>query len=95
MGSKEYVIEKMKAIGLRAATELQKEAPGMDGTQLVDREHDIPGFDPDKHQYLDWEAGQAVSDAGQVWQLVQPYDSTIYKDPPAQMRAQWGLCHTM
>lgn len=94
MGSKDYVIEKMKAIGLRAAEELQKEAPGMDGTQLIGREGDIPDFDPDKHQYLDWKTGTCTRDGGQVWKLLQPYDSTIYKDPPAQMRAQWGLCHT-
>lgn len=94
MESKEYVLEKMRDIGLRAAEAFQVEAPELDGTAIIDRENDIPDFNPDKHQYLNWKAGQAVRDDGQVWKLIQPYDSTIYKDPPAQMRAQWSLCHT-
>lgn len=92
--SKEFVLDKMRDVGLRAAEDLQAEASYMDGTQLIDYENDIPDFNPDKHQYLNWTVGQAVRDDGQVWKLIQPYDSTIYKDPPAQMRAQWGLMHT-
>lgn len=94
MESKEYVLDKMKEVGLRAAENLQAAAPDMDGTALIDREGDIPDFDPNKHQYLNWTAGQAVRDDGQVWKLLQPYDSSIYKDPPGEMRAQWGLMHT-
>ena len=94
MESKEYVLDKMKEVGLRAAEDLQAAAPDMDGAALIDREGDIPDFDPNKHQYLNWAAGQAVRDDGQVWKLLQPYDSTIYKDPPGEMRAQWGLMHT-
>lgn len=94
MESKEYVLEKMQDMGLRAAEDLQEKAPEMDGTALIDREDDIPDFNPDKHQYLNWAAKSCVRDDNQVWQLLQPYDSTIYKDPPGKMRAQWGLCHT-
>lgn len=94
MESKEYVLDKMKEVGLRAAEDLQAKAPEMDGTQLIDQENDIPDFDPDKHQYLNWTAGQAVRDDGQAWKLLQPYDSTVYKDHPNDMRAQWGLMHT-
>ena len=94
MEPKEYVLDKMKEVSLRAAEDLQAAAPDMDGTALIDREGDIPDFDPDKHQYLNWTAGQAVRDDGQVWKLLQPYDSTVYKDHPNDMRAQWGLMHT-
>lgn len=94
MEAKEYVLDKMKEVGLRAAEDLQAKAPEMDGTQLIDQENDIPDFDPDKHQYLNWTAGQAVRDDGQVWKLLQPYDSSIYKGHPNDMRAQWGLMHT-
>lgn len=94
MESKEYVLDKMRDVGLRSAENLQENAPDMNGTQLIDREGDIPDFDPDKHQYLNWAIGTCVRDDGQVWQLVQPYDSTVYKDPPGEMRAQWSLCHT-
>lgn len=94
MESKAYVLDKMRDIGLRAAEDLQEKAPDMDGTAIIDREADIPDWNPDKHQYLNWKAGGVVRDDGQVWQLIQPYDSTIYKDHPKDMRAQWGLCHT-
>lgn len=94
MESKTYVLEKMKEVGLRAAESLQKAAPELDGTAIIDREADIPDFNPDKHQYLNWTIGTCVRDGGQVWQLIQPYDSIIYKDHPKDMRAQWGLCHT-
>lgn len=93
MENKEYVLDTMQEIGLKAAETLQAAAPGMDGTQLIDREGSIPNFAPEK-QYLNWAAGTCVRDGGQVWQLIQPYDSTIYKDPPAKLRAHWGLCHT-
>lgn len=94
MDSKTYVLDKMREVGLRAAEKLQSQAPDIDGTQLIDREGDIPDFDPDKHQYLNWPTGSAVRSEDQVWKLIQPYDSTVYKDPPSQMRAQWGLMHT-
>lgn len=94
MEIKEYVLSKMRDIGLQAAEVLQAKAPEMDGTATINWEDDIPDFNPDKHQYLNWTKGQCVRDSGQVWQLLQPYDSTIYKDRPNDMRAQWSLCHT-
>lgn len=93
MEAKEYVLDKMRAIGLQAAESFQAAAPELDGTEIIDREDDIPDFDPAK-QYLNWAVGSCVRDDGQVWKLIQPYDSNIYKEPPGEMRAQWGLCHT-
>lgn len=94
MESKEYVLEKMRDIGLQAAEAFQTEASELDETAIIDRENDIPDFNPDKHQYLNWTVGSCVRDDGQVWQLIQPYDSNTYKDHPNDMRAQWSLCHT-
>lgn len=94
MEPKEYVLDKMRDIGLAAAEAFQAAAPDLDGTAVIDREDDIPDFDPDKHQYLNWPTGSCVRDAGQVWRLIQPYDSDTYKDHPNNMRAQWSLCHT-
>ena len=94
MESKEYVLSKMKEVGLNSAVEFQKQAPELDGTQIIDRENSIPDFNPDVHQYLNWAKGECVRDNGQVWQLLQPYDSTTYKDHPENLRAQWSLCHT-
>lgn len=93
MGSKAFVLENMREIGLEAAAKLQKEATNLTGTEIIDRESYIPDFDASK-QYLNWLTGMTVRDDGQVWQLLQPYDSTVYTDKPANLRAQWGLCHT-
>ncbi len=93
MESKTFVLEKMKEIGLKAATALQEQAPDLTETQIIDREADIPEFDP-AAQYLNWTAKSVVRDNNQVWSLLQPYDSTVYTDHPENLRAQWGLCHT-
>ena len=82
MESKEYVLNKMKEVGLNSAVEFQKQAPELDGTQIIDRENSIPDFNPDVHQYLNWVKGECVRDNNQVWQLLQPYDSSTYKDHP-------------
>ena len=92
--NKTLVLETMKQFGIQAVNALEADAPKMDGTQLVDQEQYIPDFDPDIHQYLNWTIGQAVRDEGQVWKLIQPYDSNIYKDHPNNLRAHWGLMHT-
>ena len=94
MESKEYVLNKMREVGLNSATLFQEKAPEMDGTQIIDKEDSIPDFNPELHQYLNWLKGQCVRDNGQVWQLLQPYDSTTYKDHSENLRAQWSLCHT-
>ena len=94
MENKEYVLNKMREVGLNAATSFQEQAPDLDGTAIIDKEDSIPDFNPELHQYLNWAKGQVVKDNGQVWQLLQPYDSTVYKDHPENLRAQWSLCHT-
>lgn len=93
MENKTLVLEKMKEIGFQAATKLQEQASSLTETEIIERETDIPEFNPEK-QYLNWKVGSVVSDDGQVWKLLQPYDSTIYTDKPKNLRAQWGLCHT-
>ena len=94
MDSRAFVLDNMRIIGLQSAEKLQQAAPDLDGTAIIDNEGYVPDFDPNRHQYLDWVAGEVVRDNGQVWQLIQPYNSAIYKDRPENMRAQWGLCHT-
>ncbi len=91
MDYKEYVLDKMREVGLNSATLFQEQAPDLDGTAIIDREDDIPDFNPDLHQYLNWAKGECVRDNGQVWQLLQPYDSSVYKDHPENLRAQWSF----
>lgn len=93
MDNKKFVLDHMKNIGLQSANKLQAEAPTLDGAAIISQEDYIPDFDPSK-QYLNWTIGTVVKDNGQVWKLIQPYDSNTYKDKPENMRAQWGLCHT-
>lgn len=93
MESKTFVLEKMKAIGLQAATALQEQALDLTGTQIIDREADIPEFDP-AVQYLNWTAKSVVRDNNQVWSLLQPYDSITHTERPENARDRWGLCHT-
>lgn len=94
MENKEYVLNKMREVGLNSAVEFQKQAPELNGTEIIDRENSIPDFNPELHQYLNWAKGECVRDNGQVWQLLQPYDSNTYKEHPENLRAQWSLCHT-
>ena len=98
MESKQFVLESMRNIGVQAVNKLQAEAPELDGTAIIDREDYVPDFANNEglpaKQYLNWKAGEVVKNNRQVWQLIQPYNSEIYKDRPENMRAQWGLCHT-
>lgn len=46
MENKEYVLDKMREVGLNSATLFQKQAPELDGTQIIDKEDSIPDFNP-------------------------------------------------
>ena len=85
--------EAMYQAGRAAALELQKVAPMMTGTEIIDREQDVPAFDPQK-DYTNWDPGSPVSDEGQVWTLIQPHNAAEYQGRPSTLRALWGLCHT-
>ena len=82
-----------RSAGLRAAIAIQAEASRLDGTALIEKESDIPDFDPDK-QYLNWPSGSVVCDDNQVWTLIQPYDSVTNRQRPGEARDRWGLAHT-
>lgn len=94
MDSKGFVLDSMRNLGRQEVEKLQSEAPSLDGTAIIEKEAYVPDFDPDQQQFLDWKAGTVVRDNEQVWQLIQPYDSSTYKDRPENLRALWGLCHT-
>lgn len=83
----------MRSLGRRDARELRAEAKELDGTAIIDREVSVPDFDQQKN-YTSWPAGAPVVDGGQVWTLLQPYNAAHHPGRPAELRAQWGLCHT-
>ena len=83
----------MYAAGRANALELRTAASGLTGTQIIDRELDVPVFSPDK-DYTGCPVGTPVADQGQVWTLIQPHNASHYQGRPSTLRALWGLCHT-
>lgn len=83
----------MYKAGREAALSLEKEAKDLTGTQIIDRELDVPDYDP-KKDYTNTPVGAPVADEGQVWTLIQPHNAAEYQGRPSTLRALWGLCHT-
>ena len=82
-----------RSLGRADALRLREEAVSLTGTQIIDREHSAPAFDPQK-DYSTWPAGAPVTDEGQVWLLIQPHNAAHYAGRPSTLRALWGLAHT-
>lgn len=87
------MIEVFRSLGRADALALRAEAATLTGTQIIEREHSAPAFDPAK-DYSDFPAGSPVTDGGQVWLLIQPHNAAHYAGRPAELRALWGLAHT-
>lgn len=85
--------EVFRSLGRADALKLREEAHSLTGTQIIDREHSVPLFDPQK-DYSTWPAGSPVADEGQVWTLLQPHNAAHYAGRPPTLRALWGLAHT-
>ena len=82
-----------RSLGRADALKLREEAASLTGTQIIDREHSAPAFDG-KKDYSTFPVGAPVTDEGQVWLLIQPYNAAHYAGRPSTLRALWGLCHT-
>lgn len=82
-----------RSLGRSDALKLREEAHDLTGTQIIDREHSIPAFDG-KKDYSAYPVGAPVTDEGQVWILLQPYNAAYYAGRPSTLRALWGLVHT-
>lgn len=91
--TKEQSLALFRQQGAADALDLRARAPEMDGTGIIDEEEKIPAFDS-KKDYSGWMAGSPVTDEGQVWVLIQPYNASHYEGRPGTLRALWGLCHT-
>lgn len=88
------MIEAFRSLGRADALALRNEAASLTGTQIIDREHAVPAFDPQR-DYSGYPVGAPVADEGQVWLLILPHDAAHYPDArPATNRACWGLAHT-
>ena len=87
------VTDIFRSLGHADALKLRQEAASLTGTEIIDREHSAPAFDPGK-DYSAFPVGAPVTDEEQVWTLIQPYNATNYVGRPSTLRALWGLVHT-
>lgn len=93
MNNKDLILDMMRRNGAADAAALRAEAAELDGTAIIAREGAAPDFVEGK-DYSTWPHGAPVADGGQIWTLLQPYDSGAHPGRPAELRALWGLCHT-
>lgn len=93
MDSKTLVLEVLRDLGKRQASELRTGAADMSGTEIIALERAVPAWDK-QQDYSAWPAGAPVTDEGQVWLLIQPHNAANYEGRPATLRALWGLAHT-
>ena len=82
-----------RSLGRSDALKLRAESATLSETEIVDLEHCVPAFDPQR-DYTDWPVGAPVTDEGQVWLLLQPHNAANYAGRPSTLRALWGLAHT-
>lgn len=87
------MIDVFRSLGRSDAMKLREEAHNLTGTQIIDREHSAPAFDPAK-DYSGFPVRSPVTDEGQVWLLIQPHNAAHYAGRPSSLRALWGLAHT-
>lgn len=87
------MIDIFRSLGRADALALREIAKDLTGTEIIDREHCVPAFDPSK-DYSTFPVGSPVTDEGQVWILIQPYNAAHYEGRPSSLRALWGLAHT-
>lgn len=93
MDSKALVLEVLRDLGQRQATELRQSAAELSGTEIIALEHAVPAWDK-QQDYTGWPAGAPVTDEEQVWTLIQPHNAVNYEGRPSTLRALWSLAHT-
>lgn len=93
MDSKTLVLEVLRSLGQREATELRQAAGSMTGTEIIAAERAVPAWSHEK-DYSDCPVGAPAADEGQVWLLIQPHNAANYQGRPSTLRALWGLAHT-
>lgn len=93
MTALDQLLDIHRRLGRNDALSLRSRAAGMTGTEIIAEEIAAPPFDPGK-DYSAWPAGAPVTDEGQVWTLIQPYNAANYEGRPSELRALWGLAHT-
>lgn len=74
------------------ALDMQEKAPEMTTEEIYENDNFFPMWNPELHNYLEKKVGYVCkTPRGNLVRLVQPYDSTIYKEEPEELPAQWGF----
>lgn len=88
---KEFVLSILKESARIVAQNYQGNAQNMTNDELYSYSDFFPAFNPEK-QYLNYSAGYVCkAPSGNIVQLLQPYDSSIYTQSPEDLPAQWGF----
>lgn len=87
------MIDVFRSLGKSDALKLREEASKLTGTEIIEREYCAPAFESTR-DYSTFPVGSPVTDEGQVWLLLQPYNAANYDGRPSTLRALWGLAHT-
>lgn len=93
MDNKTIVLDIMRDLGAREASEIRKTASDMTGTEIIAQERSIPPWSK-QQDYTSWPKGSPVTDENQVWTLITPHRAADYDGRPSTLRALWGLAHT-
>lgn len=93
MESKRLILDVLRDLGAREASELRAGAADMDGTAIIAMERAVPAWDK-QQDYTGWPVGSPVADEDQIWTLIQPHRAADYEGRPSTLRALWGLAHT-
>lgn len=94
MTDKEIVLTALRSHGASVAMRTQENAPYMTNDNLNYNSDFIPSFSSsvELRNMIDRPSGfVCISPEGRVVRLLQPYDSTIYPQPPEELPAQWGF----
>lgn len=94
MTDRTFVLDMLRLRGAAEARALRTAAAELDGTAIIAREVNIPGFDPGA-DYSTWPAGAPVTHGEQVYKLLQPHNAANYPgSTPANTPALWSIAHT-
>lgn len=81
----------LKSYGTELVQQYEQKALDMTSDEIHESSDFFPDFNPSK-QYLNYKPGFVCrTPLGNMVKLIQPYDSTIFKDPPEELQSQWGF----
>lgn len=93
MDAKTLVLDVLRSLGQREATDLRQSAAELDGTTIIAYERAVPAWSHER-DYSAWPKGAPVTHEEQVYTLITPHRAADYDGDPATLPALWNLCHT-